>query len=37
VTEEELDRAEIGAGLKEVYGERVTKRMRRHRFGDATP
>jgi hypothetical protein len=35
MTEQQLDGAQIGAGLQQMNGERVTQRMRRDRFGDA--
>ena len=35
VTEQQLDRAEIGAGLQQVNSKGVTQGVRRHRFADA--
>ncbi len=37
MAEQQLDRTEIGAGLQQVDGERVAKRVRRDRLANAAP
>ena len=37
MTEQQLDRAKIGAGLQQVNSERVAQGMRRDRLADAAP
>ena len=33
--EQELDGAQVGAGLKQMDGERMAEQMRRNRFGES--